>query len=115
MGLFKGISDKPYTKADYYREMEERTAAKRAAQAAAVVVVPVKEPEWLDPDPVPSVPMEVSAEMEPGAVVVVEQIKEEIVETVAEKKDVPVVSVSSEPVKAEAVKKKSKKKKEETI
>ena len=103
MGLFKGISDKPYTKADYYREMEERAAAKRAAQAAAVVVVPVKEPDWLEPDPIPSVPMEVSAEMEPGAIVVVERIKEEIV--IEESK-------ISQP---EAVKKKSKKKKEETI
>ena len=113
MGLFKGISDKPYTKADYYREMEERAAAKRAAQAAAVVVVPVKEPDWLEPDPIPSVPMEVSAEMEPGAVVVVEQINEE--------KEKPIEQTFEEEAKvvqAEAVKKKSsksKKKKEETI
>ena len=100
MGLFKGIGEKPYTKVDYYREMEERAAAKRAAQAAAVVAVPVRDPEWLDPEPTPSVPMEVSAELEPGAVVVVEQLKEEIIEE------------QSKPV--ELPKKKPKKKKEET-
>lgn len=50
MGLFKGIGDKPYTKADYYREMEERQAAKLAAKVAPVVVVPVQEPDWLEPE-----------------------------------------------------------------
>lgn len=50
MGLFKGLPEKPYTKADYYREMEERHAAKLAAKAAPVVVVPVREPEWLEPE-----------------------------------------------------------------
>jgi hypothetical protein len=49
MGLFKGLPDKPYTKAEYYREMEERHAAKIAAKAAPVVVVPVRDPEWLEP------------------------------------------------------------------
>lgn len=47
MGLFKGLGDKQYTKADYYREMEERHAAKLAAKVAPVVVVPIQEPEWL--------------------------------------------------------------------
>lgn len=46
MGLFKGLTDKPYTKADYYRELEERAAAKLAAKAAHVVLLPTKEPEW---------------------------------------------------------------------
>ena len=46
---FKTV-EKPYTKADYYREMEARHAAKIAAKAAPVVVVPVKEPEWLEPE-----------------------------------------------------------------
>jgi len=50
MGLFKGLDEKPYTKADYYREMEERAAAKRAALATPVVVAPVKDPEWLEPE-----------------------------------------------------------------
>lgn len=50
MGLFKGLGDKPYTKAEYYREMEERQAAKIAAKAAPVVVVPVRDPEWLEPE-----------------------------------------------------------------
>ena len=50
MGLFKGLPDKPYTKAEYYREMEERHAAKIAAKAAPVVVVPVRDPEWLEPE-----------------------------------------------------------------
>lgn len=50
MGLFKNLNDKPYTKADYYREMEERHAAKMAAKAAPVVVVPVRDPEWLEPE-----------------------------------------------------------------
>ncbi len=50
MGLFKGLPEKPYTKADYYREMEERHAAKLAAKVAPVVVVPVREPEWLEPE-----------------------------------------------------------------
>lgn len=48
MGLFKGLGDKPYTKADYYREMEERAAAKLAAKVAPVVVVPIQEPDWLE-------------------------------------------------------------------
>ena len=50
MGLFKGLDGKPYTKADYYREMEERAAAKIAAKVAPVIVVPVKDPEWLEPE-----------------------------------------------------------------
>lgn len=51
MGLFKGLdTEKPYTKADYYREMEERQEAKIAAKAAPVVVVPVRDPEWLEPE-----------------------------------------------------------------
>lgn len=49
MGLFKGLSDKPYTKADYYRELEEKAAVKRAAVAANPVVVnPIKEAAWLE-------------------------------------------------------------------
>ncbi len=48
MGLFKGLNDKPYTKADYYRDMEERAAAKLAAKADHVILlVATKEPEWL--------------------------------------------------------------------
>lgn len=51
MGLFKGLSDKPYTKADYYRELEEKAAVKRAAVAAnAVVVNPIREAAWLEPE-----------------------------------------------------------------
>ena len=50
MGLFKGLDEKPYTKADYYNELEARHAAKIAAKAAPVVVVPVKDPEWLEPE-----------------------------------------------------------------
>lgn len=50
MGLFKGLTDKPYTKADYYREMEERAAAKLAAKADHVVLLATKEPEWSEPN-----------------------------------------------------------------
>ena len=50
MGLFKGLDEKPYTKADYYNEMEARHAAKMAAKVPPVVVVPVREPEWLEPE-----------------------------------------------------------------
>jgi hypothetical protein len=51
MGLFKGLSDKPYTKADYYRELEEKAEAKRAAIAAnAFVVNPIREAAWIEPE-----------------------------------------------------------------
>jgi hypothetical protein len=51
MGLFKGLSDKPYTKADYYRELEEKAEAKRAVVAAnAFVVNPIREAAWIEPE-----------------------------------------------------------------
>ncbi len=50
---FKTATDKPYTKADYYREMEERAAAKRAASfSKPIIVEQEKEPAWLEPDPI---------------------------------------------------------------
>lgn len=46
---FKTREDKPYTKADYYREMEEKAALKRlAAFSNPVLVSDIKEPAWLD-------------------------------------------------------------------
>jgi hypothetical protein len=46
---FKYRDDKPYTKADHYRELEERAAAKRAAAfSVPVIVTEIKEPAWLE-------------------------------------------------------------------
>lgn len=93
MGLFKGLNDKPYTKADYYRELEARHAAKIAAKAAPVVVVPVKEPEWLEPEPVSE---------EPSAHVVEEVVVPFVEETaaapVAEPEPVPETVSDTAPV-----------------
>jgi hypothetical protein len=46
---FKTREDKPYTKADHYREMEEKAAFKRmAAFSNPVLISDIKEPAWLD-------------------------------------------------------------------
>jgi hypothetical protein len=90
MGLFKGLSDKPYTKADYYRELEEKAAAKRAAVAAnAVVVNPFREAAWIEPEekkavetvlqanivePVTEVPFETEAVVEQAVVAAVTEV-----------------------------------------
>lgn len=90
MGLFKGIGDKPYTKADYYREMEERQAAKLAAKVAPVVVVPVQEPDWLEPEnPVQEIiPEEVVIPfVEPVAIVTEIKIDENIATPVPQEEE----------------------------
>jgi hypothetical protein len=90
MGLFKGLSDKPYTKADYYRELEEKAAAKRAAVAAnAVVVNPIREAAWIEPEekkavetvlqanivePVTEVPFDTEAVVEQAVVAAVTEV-----------------------------------------
>ncbi len=92
MGLFKGLNDKPYTKADYYREMEERHAAKMAAKAAPVVVVPVKDPEWLEPE----TPAEQSVALETVEEVVIPFVEPAAVEPIAEVATVEVAEESKE-------------------
>lgn len=93
MGLFKGLDEKPYTKADFYREMEERAAAKRAAKAAPVIVVPVKEPEWLEPENVAATELatniteEVVIPFTEPSVAEIETDSEQKVETVAKSID----------------------------
>lgn len=84
MGLFKGLDDKPYTKADYYRELEARHAAKMAAKVAPVVVVPVKDPEWLEPELVSEEPLAPVVEE-----VVVPFIEEAIAAPITEPEPVP--------------------------
>lgn len=46
---FKIREDKPYTKADHYREMEEKAARKRAAAFhEPFIISDMKDPAWLD-------------------------------------------------------------------
>lgn len=93
MGLFKGINEKPYTKADYYREMEERQAAKIAAKAAPVVVVPVQEPEWLEPENLvkETIPEEVIIPfIEPVSVIDELKVDENIAASVPKEEETPI-------------------------
>jgi hypothetical protein len=90
---FKSVHDKPYTKADYYREMEERQAAKIAAKAAPVVVVPVQEPEWLEPENIvkETIPEEIVIPfVEPVAVVSETKIDENIAAPIPQEEEKPV-------------------------
>lgn len=80
--------EKPYTKADYYREMEARHAAKIAARAAAVVVVPIKEPEWLEPENVNELSATISEE------IVVPYVEQSLVTSVIEQ-ETPVETIAN--------------------
>lgn len=116
MGLFKGLDKKPYTKADHYREMEERHAAKIAAKAPPVVVVPVKDPEWLEPENVTELSTKIVEEVvvpfvEPS--VVSQAIEEEKLETIANAIDIVADEVNL-PIPEEEHKKVVKQKRKKT-
>ena len=107
MGLFKSLDEKPYTKADYYNEMEARHAAKIAAKAPPVVVVPVREPEWLEPETI------TSEQAEPVIEEVVIPYVEPVVATPIQE-EIAITETPIEPAKEKKSEKISKQKRKKT-